>query len=91
LISPTTLTRRLPFIRQWEPEEVDTSETFERGVHLFRGGILFANLTTTAAHPDDSYIIDGVDYEVDSVAGPYPDGTGSEGWIVQVARTRRWV
>jgi hypothetical protein len=63
----------------------------ERGVHLFRGEVLFANLTTTEDEPPTTYEIDGLDYDVSSISGPHPRDDGTEAWIVQVARTRRWV
>lgn len=57
-----------------------------RGVHLFLDSVLIANLTTTEQAPEDSYVIDGVSYDVTTFSGPYLQNNGTEGWDVQVVR-----
>lgn len=55
-----------------------------RGIHLFHGDILIANLTTTEAAPAETYLVDGVSYVVKSYTGPYLESDTGEGWDIQV-------
>lgn len=58
-----------------------------RGVHLFHHDTLIANLTTTAATPEERYELGGITYATTSYRGPYLQSDGAEGWDVQVEPT----
>jgi hypothetical protein len=55
-------------------------------VHLFEDSVLVANLTTTAASPEENYEVDGVHYEVKSYLA-IMESDGRRGFDVQVERS----
>lgn len=60
-----------------------------RGVHLFHDDVLIANLVTTEAFPEATYVVSGVCYRVLQRGGPHLEKDGDrEGWDIQVARVQ---